>query len=106
MEQEVLFSTDTKHLISLIAKNGIQRSILPAFEEKGFILYNDDSLELMNRIPNDSLDMIFADSPYMLSNNGFSCQNGRMVSVNKGKWDESQGFEEDLKFHDYCLKEK
>ncbi|MCL2277157.1 MAG: site-specific DNA-methyltransferase [Treponema sp.] len=44
--------------------------------------------------------MIFADPPYMLSNNGFTCQNGRMINVNKGKWDKSGGFEEDLKFHD------
>jgi site-specific DNA-methyltransferase (adenine-specific) len=44
--------------------------------------------------------MIFADPPYMLSNNGLTCHNGRMVNVNKGRWDKSNGFEEDLKFHD------
>ncbi|HEX2788721.1 MAG TPA: site-specific DNA-methyltransferase [Ignavibacteria bacterium] len=47
--------------------------------------------------------MIFADPPYMLSNDGFTCQAGRMVSVNKGKWDKSKGFEEDLKFHEAWL---
>jgi site-specific DNA-methyltransferase (adenine-specific) len=44
--------------------------------------------------------MIFADPPYMLSNNWFTCKNGRMASVNKGEWDISRGFEEDLEFHD------
>ena len=43
--------------------------------------------------------MIFADPPYMLSNDGFTCQNGKMANVNKGKWDKSGGFEEDLGFH-------
>jgi len=46
------------------------------------------------------VDMVFADPPYMLSNDGFTCQNGRMVTVNKGKWDKSGGFEEDAVFHD------
>ena len=61
--------------------------ITPYYETEGFILYNDDSLEILERIPENSVDMIFADPPYMLSNVGFTCQNGRMVSGNKGKWD-------------------
>lgn len=38
-------------------------------------------------------DMVFADPPYFLSNNGLSIQSGKIVSVNKGKWDKSEGFE-------------
>ncbi|NLD51174.1 MAG: site-specific DNA-methyltransferase, partial [Clostridiaceae bacterium] len=63
------------------------------------MLYKEDCLEVLSHIPDNSIDMIFADPPYMLSNNGFTCQNGRMVSVNKGKWDKSNGFEEDMLFH-------
>jgi site-specific DNA-methyltransferase (adenine-specific) len=63
-------------------------------------LFNNDCLEILSRIPENAIDMIFADPPYMLSNNGFTCQNGRMVTVNKGKWDTSKGFEEDTIFHD------
>lgn len=37
-------------------------------------------------------DMVFADPPYFLSNNGISIQSGKIVSVNKGKWDKSEGF--------------
>ena len=54
----------------------------------------------MDLIPENSIDMVFADPPYLLSNNGFTCQNGRMVSVNKGKWDKSRGMKEDIGFHD------
>ncbi|MDD3669523.1 MAG: site-specific DNA-methyltransferase [Alphaproteobacteria bacterium] len=59
----------------------------------------------MREIPDETFDMIFADPPYMLSNGGFSCQAGKMVSVNKGKWDESQGIENDFKFHKKWLAE-
>ncbi|RJX31598.1 MAG: site-specific DNA-methyltransferase [Oxalobacter sp.] len=41
--------------------------------------------------PNGVFDMIFADPPYFLSNDGITCQNGKMVKVNKGRWDKSQG---------------
>jgi site-specific DNA-methyltransferase (adenine-specific) len=63
-------------------------------------IFNSDCLEVLSCINENSIDMIFADPPYMLSNNGFTCQNGKMVNVNKGKWDKSKGFEEDAQFHD------
>lgn len=37
--------------------------------------------------------MVFADPPYFLSNNGLSIQSGQIVSVNKGTWDKSEGFD-------------
>ena len=37
--------------------------------------------------------MVFADPPYFLSNGGQSIQSGKIVSVNKGKWDKSYGFD-------------
>jgi len=49
-------------------------------------------------------DMIFADPPYFLSNDGISVQSGKMVSVNKGDWDRSNGFEKDNEFNYYWLK--
>lgn len=71
----------------------------PYFQDKNFVLYNSDSITLMNQLPENSIDMIFADPPYNLSNDGFSVQAGKMVSVNKGDWDKSKGFENDYKFH-------
>ena len=50
-------------------------------------------------------DMIFADPPYHLSNNGFSVQSGKKVSVNKGIWDKSQGYEKDYLFDRKWLSE-
>jgi len=83
--------------------NGIIKSdndITPYYSSENAIIFNHDCLEVLSRISENSVDMIFADPPYMLSNNGFTCQNGRMVNVNKGKWDKSNGFEEDTRFHD------
>ena len=74
--------------------------IKPYFSSISAVIFNRDCLEVLDRIPENSVDMIFADPPYMLSNNGFTCQNGRMITVNKGRWDKSHGFENDLFFHD------
>ncbi|WP_406630811.1 DNA methyltransferase [Ornithobacterium rhinotracheale] len=74
-------------------------------KDESFTLYHTDCLELMAQMPDECVDMIFADPPYMLSNNGFTCQNGKMVSVNKGKWDKSKGFENDLLFHETWISE-
>ena len=71
----------------------------PFFQCKNAALFNGDCLELLRSFPEDSIDMVFADPPYMLSNNGFTCQNGRMAPVDKGEWDKSGGFEEDTAFH-------
>lgn len=43
--------------------------------------------------PQGCFDMIFADPPYFLSNGGITCQAGKMVKVDKGDWDKSQGAE-------------
>lgn len=66
-------------------------------DNKDFTIINGDCIELLRQF-DFQFDMIFADPPYHLSNGGISVQSGRMVSVNKGKWDKSQGFEEDYKF--------
>ena len=71
----------------------------PFFRQDNIALFNEDCLEVLRSIPENSIDMIFADPPYLLSNDGFTCQNGKMVNVNKGKWDKSKGFEEDAEFH-------
>jgi len=62
-------------------------------------IYLGNCLEIMEDLPPESIDMIFADPPYNLSNDGFTCHAGRAVSVNKGEWDRSRGTEEDFLFH-------
>ncbi len=71
----------------------------PFFTHKNIRLYLGDVLETLGRLPDSCIDLIFADPPYNLSNNGFTCHAGRRVSVNKGTWDKSNGVEEDYKFH-------
>ena len=62
-------------------------------------LYQADALDLLRRMPDESVDMIFADPPYFLSNGGITCVNGRMVRVDKGGWDKSQGITADHNFN-------
>jgi len=71
----------------------------PYFLKNDFVLYGGDSLKILEQIPENSIDMIFADPPYMLSNGGFSCHAGKQVSVDKGKWDVSNGLKKDFEFH-------
>jgi len=71
----------------------------PYFKEGDFVLYHDNSLNMLAQLPENSIDMIFADPPYNLSNGGFSVHAGKMVSVNKGDWDKSKGFKDDYDFH-------
>ena len=54
-------------------------------------IFQGDCLEILPAIPEASVDLIFADPPYFLSNDGITCHAGRMVSVNKGQWDRSRG---------------
>lgn len=71
----------------------------PYFRKGDAVLYHGDSLVILAQLPENSIDMIFADPPYNLSNGGFSVHAGRRVSVNKGNWDKSKGFEDDYNFH-------
>jgi len=61
-------------------------------------LLKGDCIEILNKARENSVDMIFADPPYFLSNDGITCHAGKMVSVNKGKWDKSKGVIENHKF--------
>jgi site-specific DNA-methyltransferase (adenine-specific) len=49
--------------------------------------------------------MVFADPPYFLSNGGVTCENGEMVSVDKGRWDRSEGIQANHEFNTKWLEE-
>jgi len=64
------------------------------FLEDGFALdkiYNIDCLDLIKKIKDNSIDLIFADPPYNLSKSNFKIKfvksGGADLSTNKGKWD-------------------
>jgi site-specific DNA-methyltransferase (adenine-specific) len=65
---------------------------------EGWVLALGDCLEALSRLPPRSVDLVFADPPYHLSNGGSTCQNGRRVRVDKGGWDASRGIAEDHAF--------
>ena len=44
-------------------------------------------VDILPLLQPSSFDMIFADPPYFLSNDGITCSGGKPVSVNKGDWD-------------------
>ena len=67
-------------------------------------LYNGNCLEIMQKMPAETFDMVFADPPYFLIGGRFTCQNGQMVSVKKGDWDIGKTAEENFKFHLEWLK--
>ncbi|MDA8168718.1 MAG: site-specific DNA-methyltransferase [Nitrospiraceae bacterium] len=88
---------------------------ITTYEKRSFSIYYDDPahsvrllkgdcVEILNRVSENKVDMIFADPPYFLSNGGITCHAGKMVSVNKGKWDKSKGIEENHKFNLEWLK--
>ena len=61
-------------------------------------LYLGNAFDVMSSIPDESVDCVWTDPPYFLSNDGITCVAGRMVKVNKGEWDRSRGLESD---HDF-----
>lgn len=54
--------------------------------DNNFCLLNGDSEQVLRQL-NTTVDVIFADPPYFLSNGGKKIQGSKMVSVNKGDWD-------------------
>ena len=70
----------------------------PFFQQDSVTLYGGDCLDIMAQLPEESVDMVFADPPYNLSNGGITCHAGRMVSVDKGQWDRSSGPAQDHEF--------
>lgn len=83
-----------KHIISKIGQEAFYTT-----KDGTCTFFKGDCLNIMDSIPAESINMIFADPPYFLSNGGMSCHAGRRVCVNKGNWDKSKGIEETHKFN-------
>lgn len=72
---------------------------LSYYHNEKAILINDDTIKALSAIPEKSIDLIFADPPYFLSNDGITCSSGKMVSVNKGNWDRGFTLEDKHSFN-------
>jgi len=91
----------THHTDSQLADDFLWEAIMPPpvpepfFEDRqhGVRLYQGDALHLLGQAKEAVFDLIFADPPYFLSNDGVTCHAGKMVSVNKGMWDRAETFE-------------
>ena len=59
----------------------------PYYENEKITLYLGDCIKILKKLPEKSVDVIFADPPYFLSNDGISVSSGKQVSVNKAEWD-------------------
>ena len=64
-----------------------------------------DVIAFLKDLPDASVDLMFVDPPYFLSNGGTTCKGGKRASVNKGEWDESKGIDKDYQFQYNWLKE-
>lgn len=74
------------------------------YDTENFKLIWGDSFKELKKIESKSIDMIFADPPYFLSDNGITCSGGKMVSVNKGSWDEKLGIKKKHQFNKKWIK--
>lgn len=69
------------------------------------MLYLGDSLKVLPTLASSTVDLVFADPPYFLSNDGLSIKSGKVVSVNKGEWDKKENYESTRSFTYTWLKE-
>ncbi len=99
---------DPSRGLSDSAPNLVKSRLALKDENRGAYLFQGNCLEIMDLIaekhPQGCFDMIFADPPYFLSNGGISCHAGKMVKVDKGDWDKSQGPEINHEFNYEWLK--
>lgn len=68
-----------------------------------FSLFQGDCNEILPQF-RESFDLIFADPPYFLSNDGLSIQSGKIVNVNKGEWDKGENIDDIDFFNKQWLK--
>lgn len=64
-----------------------------------------DREPLMASLPAASVDCVWTDPPYFLSNDGTTCVSGQRAPVNKGAWDRSAGLAADHAFNRAWLAE-
>lgn len=69
------------------------------YNKENTMLIHSDVFDCLTSLKKDSIDMVFADPPYFLSNGGFSNSGGKVVSVNKGDWDKVSSLDEKHAFN-------
>ena len=77
----------------------IKGRVSPYYCTETEMLFLGDTFSFFFKIAPSSVDMVFADPPYFLSNDGVTCHAGQMVSVNKGDWDKVSSVSEKHAFN-------
>lgn len=94
-----------------IAPYGKNQKITPFFydPQKKVKLYNGDALELLKRIPDKCIDLIFADPPYFGNQSGLVMKrtdgHAETFDTQKAKWAYSKSLSYQFAFHYAWLKE-
>lgn len=68
------------------------------YEQDDFVLYHGDTKLVLAKL-DQSVDMIFADPPYFLSNQKITTQFGKLKIRDKGEWDREKNWEEINEFN-------
>ena len=63
--------------------------------DTGSGVHHGDAIAFLDSLEPNSVDCIWTDPPYLLSNDGVTCVAGKRVPVAKGDWDRSEGIERD-----------
>lgn len=71
----------------------------PFYKDSDSALFLADTFAALKNMRPECIDVIFADPPYFLSNDGITCSAGKAVSVNKGDWDKIGSLEEKHEFN-------
>lgn len=75
------------------------------YQDEASTLYLGDVFDICASLDDGVFDMVFADPPYFLSNDGISCSGGKQVSVNKGDWDKCSSVEGKHEFNRRWIRE-
>ena len=74
------------------------------YKDENSELFLLNTFEALEKMVPECIDMIFADPPYFLSNDGITCSGGKVASVNKGNWDKLSTLEEKHNFNRKWIK--
>jgi len=112
-QEEVVAPILMEEIITYV-ESGYQKSILPKltpyYKGNNYVLYNGDCLEVLSRLPENYVDMIFADPPYdlldipkiheLVFQSNLLSENGLLIIEHglKTKLDDLLGFEQLRKY--------
>ena len=82
-----------------MARKSVKLTNLWQDESQNSELVRADQAQYLASLADESVDCVWTDPPYFLSNGGSTCVNGKRTSVNKGRWDESAGTDADHEFN-------